>query len=153
MELYFLDEEYALEVEKDFLYLLSPAGVGANALLVSEELEKFLEEDFSGEFFTASSVITDAIEGKRQIWLMFEEGEYTAFFTTEVLAYPKATVLFVSFAYGKPGKAAMLKAHHYVEQYAKMRECKYLQSDGRTGWTRLVKRNWKKFTKGLYEVS
>lgn len=103
--------------------------------LIRKMYEGIRKKSFVIGLFSPESIMEALKNRDMQLWIGVEEMEIKCCFITEIVAYPKARVLVVQFAYGI-GRKFIKPAVWLCRRYAKAHGCRYMNFGGRRGWKR-----------------
>ena len=78
---------------------------------------------------------------QQQLWIAFEGTNMFGFVVTEVITYPKMKTLIMHFTAGK--ELSLWKDDMLAElrDFAKLNDCKVIESYGRKGWAKVFKQD------------
>ena len=133
-----------------------------NILLVNKEdyvkvfpkLESYLEKAAKYTYgrFSANDIKNNLLIKQQQLWIVFNEVDTYGFVVTEIIQYPKIKALLMHFTAGKElvkWKDVMLKE---LQTFAKVNDCKIIESYGRSGWAKVFKNDGYKQQFIFYEL-
>jgi hypothetical protein len=83
----------------------------------------------------------DLLTKKQQLWIAFEGTNVFGFVVTEIITYPKMKTLIMHFTAGK--ELSLWKDDMLAElrDFAKLNDCKVIESYGRKGWAKVFKQD------------
>lgn len=92
---------------------------------------RYGEQDIKNELLTK----------QQQLWIAFEGTNMFGFVVTEVITYPKIKTLIMHFTAGK--ELSLWKDDMLAElrNFAKLNDCKVIESYGRKGWAKVFKQD------------
>ncbi len=91
--------------------------------------------------YSANDITNELLTKQQQLWIAFEDTNMFGFVVTEVITYPKMKTLIMHFTAGKElllWKDDMLAE---LRSFAKLNDCKVIESYGRKGWAKVFKQD------------
>lgn len=89
------------------------------------------------------------MDGKMQLWTVYDGDELKATCVTEILQYPTMKVLSIIVLTGED-REAWLRHAEYLKQYGRQWGCQRVEAWARPGWSRVLK-DWR-HTHSLLEI-
>jgi hypothetical protein len=86
--------------------------------------------------FEASDVLGALTEGRQQLWLLSRGDSAVAAVVTQIIQYPRRTVLFVPFMGGRDVLRGLGTVMRELEAWAMAQGCDAVQATGRKGWVK-----------------
>jgi hypothetical protein len=86
------------------------------------------------DYYTPESLLTMAVKGKVQVWLIGDERDVELTVVTSVVEYPNIKVLWIMAASGEKIDVYSERLHDVFEGYAKLQGCSRIEIRGRGGW-------------------
>jgi hypothetical protein len=125
--------------------LVNIVGVSADHLesvwpLVAPKLERALIRTVGHKLYTLDSIKSSIADRDMQLWVVVDKTELLAAAVTQILIYPKATVLDVPFVGGTGYADWGAKLNAELIAFATAQDCKYIRGYGRLGWVKPLAR-------------
>lgn len=110
--------------------------------VVRPYIQRVLDASSIGKLLRPENVVNKLLNGQMQLWVIHSElGVLEGIMITEIVDYPKASIVEVRFVCGTTDRLPnrTVEVYEDLQRFAASHGCKYIGWHGRVGWKSLLK--------------